>query len=80
MELYGIISDVRTCPKPDVIPYFVWRLNVFLNLWRTPTKQGIDILGKMSFDTIAKNTLPAQIWYQNQVFTPPTYWDMTICV
>ena len=40
------------------------------------------ILGKMSFFDIlyVKSTLSALIWYQNQVHTFHTFWDINICV
>ena len=54
----------------------------FVHLLYTPGKQATsDILGKMSFfDITVRSTLSALMWYQNQVHTPPTFWDMTICV
>ena len=34
---------------------------------------------KWGFVIIVRSIFSALIWYQNQVHTPPTFWEMTIC-
>ena len=35
---------------------------------------------KWVFSIIIRSTFSALVWYQNQVHTPSTFWDMAICV
>ena len=48
-------------------------------MWGTPTKQGqVTFWVKWVIGIIVRSILSVLIWYQNQVHTTPTFWDIAV--